>query len=65
MMLSEKEAGHKWCPQMLAVYFVADTPHDYLDKATSCQGSACMAWRWEDNRHERGFCGIGGKPELT
>ena len=28
-----------------------------------CAGSGCGAWRWEDGRRLRGYCGLAGKPE--
>lgn len=62
MMLSEDEAGVRWCPQLLAVYIPADKHREYLNKQCKCHGSACMAWRWEDRKYERGYCGLAGKP---
>jgi hypothetical protein len=72
-MLSQNEANEKWCPFARTVgegggkRFVANRVNDQvLDErnmiGTTCLGPRCMAWRWEDNRHERGYCGMAGKP---
>ena len=34
--LTEDEAKTKWCPQSMGT-----------DQRERCDGSACMAWRWE------------------
>ena len=32
---------------------------------TKCQGSDCVTyWRWADEAHAEGYCGIIGKPEF-
>lgn len=63
-MYTEKEAGKKSCPLLLKV------EQDYLRR---CEGSKCMAWRWDktpDSRMEGddmtyvkvGYCGLAGRP---
>jgi len=27
-----------------------------------CFGSACMMWRWQDEKLKRGYCGLAGNP---
>lgn len=62
MMLTEEEAGEKWCPLTIA-----------SSSLGKCAGSACMGWRWgrsppvarvegEDNTSYTGFCGQFGVP---
>ena len=62
MILTEKEAKEKFCPNFLDV---------------RCPGSECMAWRWagyrpvpgktapggEQQDEAHGYCGLAGKPE--
>jgi hypothetical protein len=64
MLLTEKEAKKKECPQIAPV-----NVHDHWVK---CRASECMAWRWavvknhmeERPQNERfGYCGLAGKPE--
>ena len=72
MILTEKEAGKKWCPQLV---------HNIgLDNGfpVCCEASKCMAWRWAvdprgepamkkegDEYRETGYCGLAGEPEAT
>jgi hypothetical protein len=65
-MLSQKEATEKWCPFARAADGGgAVINRDWAglpDKKAICISARCMAWRWEDRRSERGYCGMAGKP---
>lgn len=64
-MLTENSAMKKWCPfARVADGRGASINRDWdgLEGEQWCIGSRCMAWRWEDNRYERGYCGMAGKP---
>lgn len=66
-LLSEKEAGTKWCPfSRVALHagtggatanrHVSDgTTHGerVIEEETRCLGAGCMAWRWHDPLPER------------
>jgi hypothetical protein len=68
MLVTEEEAGKKWCPQVRII----DSTHyarsinnrgrDGGDNDVNCLGSRCMAWRVLDTRGERGYCGYAGVP---
>ena len=63
--MSEDEAKEKWCPFSRVWSYEGGSFNRDLDGSeavANCIGSRCMAWRWEDNRRERGFCGMAGKP---
>lgn len=58
MILTEKEAGDKWCPMIRS-------SSDNRDLAYPCIGSRCMAWRWAMGDEfasmpasALGFCGL-------
>jgi hypothetical protein len=62
-MLTENSAMKKWCPftgaeRIIPAYGNEGEP-PYRGR---CIGFLCMAWRWEDRLHERGYCGMAGKP---
>lgn len=87
MILTEEEAKEKICPKFLTS-IMADFAEIYVlkqgnkkemgkatkeyGKATTCNASNCMAWRWEDRVTNtegvavkslvHGYCGLGGKP---
>ena len=67
MLLTEEEAGNKWCHR--------SNPTQGSD-FVGCGGSNCMAWRWEEARimttenynklsdeekKPKGYCGLAGK----
>ena len=59
MILTEKEARAKWCPQTMPSYdpMKAESPRN-------CEGTDCFAWRWDDPKQPRcGYCGLAGKPK--
>jgi hypothetical protein len=84
-MYTEEEAVKKSCPNLVQVLMSRSISNpetiDALGKAgklasaVTCQGSECMAWRWDlegnkeraegpkgvDERME-GYCGLAGKP---
>lgn len=82
MMLSEAEAKTKWCPlvrvTMTGFAGGGRGPHPAVNRTdgvgTSCQGAACMFWRWGPARvvatsphgHAgtvpEGYCGAAGVP---
>jgi len=66
MLLTEKEANSKECPESQSM---AGGP-------CQCTGTKCMAWRWkheptgvrvmkktDDGFEDLGYCGLAGKPE--
>lgn len=71
MIVTEKQARGKICPQTLARGPVPYTGNHTLE---TCVGSSCMAWHWklnvdiatEDWSHNDdrslGFCGLVGRP---
>lgn len=76
MLLTEKEAGERWCPFARYVekgwgaYNRIEGDDRDSDGASPCIGSNCMAWRWGKRRvkqdhtlEEVGFCGMAGKPD--
>jgi len=64
MIVEEKKAADRICPQMI----------DKTPEYRWCQGSRCMAWRWADEDYDennypidfppktRGYCGLAGRP---
>lgn len=75
--MNELEAKTKNCPIVSAAALLALSQYpeslDALDSNRKCGGSACMMWRWEDERAQtasqvaerppkEGFCGLAGKP---
>jgi len=50
MLVTEKEARTKWCPDarvgLTAGMAVNRHPDDSVNEDCCCAGSACMAWRW-------------------
>jgi hypothetical protein len=64
MMTTEEEAKTKICQEAIS----AQLHDDKVADASRCIGSACMAWRWQDNlsdrsvRGPRGYCGKAGRP---
>ena len=64
MILTEKDAGGKWCPQTMP-----QTSGDSSNGPFQCLASACMAWRWVDETCNasgegwKGYCGLAGMPE--
>lgn len=64
MVLTEEEARKQICP-FIRYCINEDAVMQHraqpLYVQQSCQASDCkMAWRWVG--HERGYCGIAGKP---
>lgn len=62
MIVTEEEANTKRCQETLAPVGTADRVwHD----SAGCIGSACMAWRWAEWKHDpatrKGFCGKAGR----
>ncbi len=59
---SEKEVKQKWCPEVKFAG-ASDTTHftnrdyDVIEMVTSCMGSACMQWVWQDEERKKGRCG--------
>lgn len=71
MSYTEEEAKQKWCPSppMVIRYGGVGDGGDLL--YIQCEGSRCMAWRWDDDRsgvlkdwtfRKVGYCGLAGKP---
>ena len=78
--MTEEEAKTKACcgAPLLAQVMISISPNvritDAPDLLGRCQGSACMAWRWEEEQPDPGpvhspndedgggYCGIAGKP---
>ena len=73
--MTEEEAKTKWCPFARAQTADTDaapavnrTLRGGIDLGCHCIGSACMAWRWDDdllpkpNSLSQGHCGLAGKP---
>ena len=65
MIVEEKKAADRICPQMI----------DKTPEYRWCQGSRCMAWRWDvEDKHvpggavirqrsiTHGYCGLAGRP---
>jgi hypothetical protein len=65
-MLTEKEAAESWCPfsRVFDGRIEAAVNRDWHGPVdgNECVASRCMAWRWGDPLHERGYCGMAGKP---
>jgi len=75
MILTEKEARRKWCPQTS----YAPSPGEEIPNFARCIASDCMAWRWAKDEKRMldddgdpigfgrgivgGYCGFAGKPE--
>lgn len=67
MLLTEKEASTKWCPQ-------CPRPQLQMSISGNCIGSKCMLWtfigppRYVDGvptgEPAKGFCGLGSGPSL-
>lgn len=62
--MKEATARTKICPHMtLCVneYRVSEynAVPEYDNK--NCQASNCMAWRWDDDQHTDGHCGLSGE----
>lgn len=59
MILTEKEAAEKWCPQA-RVFRAGEAGTG--NAGVRCIGSACMMWEWVDQRPEPtqsvGTCGL-------
>lgn len=51
MIVTEKEAGDKWCPMI-------SLRSDNRDIQFPCIGSRCMAWQPERIDSLKGFCGM-------
>lgn len=78
MMCTEKEAMERWCPlsrvhvpgdpatahNRVALMRGDEWEHARKAPASYCVASACMAWRFLDERpgDSRGYCGAFGKP---
>ena len=75
-LVTEKEAGEKWCPMYRQTEAIYGSNRDGLtdngpEYATPhCIGSRCMAWRGFDSysndagmRVHKGYCGAFGKVE--
>ena len=71
MILTEQEAGIKWCPQGSRSTVTSGVRHH----PSMCLGSGCMAWRWADpsgarygdqgdEQGRRGYCGLAGYPNI-
>lgn len=80
--MTEDKAKTKWCPfsRPSVIYGgvrVISARHDQNPDPNTmnrnCIGSACMAWRWEEERKSanetrrilsqtEGYCGLAGKP---
>lgn len=74
-MLSEEKAREMWCPSSrVAVqhgwrnkFVICNRVNERMLEhrnlvGSTCIGSRCMAWRWEDRTFARGYCGMTGKP---
>lgn len=78
-MLTEEEAGGKWCPQSRSqAHGGANRPDGASGGIGCCIGSRCMAWRWvvapdvrdnwnvnfpEKQVRAEGYCGLAGRVE--
>ena len=64
-MLTENSAKNMWCPFARVADgsgALINRDWDGFETEGFCIASRCMAWRWEDRLHERGYCGLAGKP---
>lgn len=59
MIVTEKEAKTKLCPQTLARGPMQHAGNYDLE---TCLGSHCMAWRWSEAVQPKGYCGMAGRP---
>jgi hypothetical protein len=69
MMLTEADAKAKWCPLSMRPDTSTSATNRRDDGSApfgcSCIASACMAWRWKNERdgaQRVGFCGAFGNP---
>ena len=65
-MSTEAEAKLKVCWKTLAVapvqrQGIAGTELQSVLLSAQCQGSKCMAWRWQEDIEGHGFCGLAGQ----
>lgn len=70
MILTEKEARTKWCPEIRwiknGMELTCNRPSPWRHE--NCIASNCMFWRWGNggnayrNEERVGYCGKGGKP---
>jgi len=57
--MTEDEAKTKWCPMSrvqsgdVAYNRYAGTPPDVFPTNSRCLGSACMMWRWHQEKNEQ------------
>ena len=56
-MYTEDEALKKFCPAAMG---------SAATEGSLCQGSGCMAWRWDGllnkDQEKTGYCGLAGDP---
>jgi len=63
MLVSEKYAKNiMYCPQKLTAINMLNS--DSAKIYYMCEGPYCMAWRWKEVEHKRGFCGLSGPSSL-
>lgn len=54
MIVTLEKAKKKDCPFCFAASKVEDI---------GCEANGCMAWRWWNNDHKYGYCGLAGRPQ--
>ena len=64
MILTETAAKEKTCALVVGDRMMMGGGKNRRE-GNKCQGSDCMTyWRWADEAHTEGYCGMVGKPEF-
>ena len=67
MFLNDTLAKSKFCVLSQSPYDIGPRmrPNKVTGGTGTCYGGDCVAyWRWADDKHERGYCSLGSKPEF-
>ena len=71
--LLEPDAREKWCPFVRTAWALNASDESAAlctanrgntDNNCRCVASDCMQWRWANPYAPRGYCGLGGRPQL-